>query len=172
MEHASNRYFVYSDGSCIMNPGPAGYSYVIFKEDTESQLESIEVYSKYIGVATNNQAELTGAIMGIRRAISDGADAVLLISDSQYICKMINDRWIERWIKKNWKTTSRKPVKNRDLVETIYELSKRVHLEAQWVKGHDGNLFNEIVDDACREAAQSVCETYIEIVHEVNLNET
>ena len=79
---------------------------------------------------------------------------VTLVTDSKYVKQGIT-QWIHGWIKNNWKTASKQPVKNVDLWKRLHEAVKKHDIDWQWVKGHSGHTENERVDDLAREAASS-----------------
>ena len=92
---------------------------------------------------TNNQMELTAAIEGLK--VLKEPCKVKLYTDSKYVMDGINS-WIANWKKNNWKTASKKDVKNKDLwIELDAETCKH-EIEWIWVKGHSGNIGNEKAD--------------------------
>jgi ribonuclease HI len=105
---------------------------------------------------TNNRMELMGAIAALDQLQSLASPkerlSIRIISDSQYVIKGITE-YIDDWRFRLWRTSGNKPVKNRDLWERLYIISKRHDIEWQWVKGHTGDIGNERAD---RLAAQGV----------------
>jgi len=92
---------------------------------------------------TNNRMELLAAIKGLEALTKP--TRVKIITDSQYVRRGITE-WIDNWKVKGWKTANRKPVKNRDLWETLDALRREHEVEWHWVKGHSGHVENERVD--------------------------
>jgi len=129
---------IFTDGACRGNPGPGGWGVLLRYNGTEKELWGGERQT------TNNRMELLAAIKGLE-ALSR-ALKVELTTDSQYVRLGITT-WIHNWKKKDWKTSNRKPVKNRDLWEHLDELASRLDVEWHWVKGHSGHRENELVDD-------------------------
>lgn len=97
--------------------------------------------------------ELTAALEALK-SCADG-EAVELYTDSQYVRNGIT-QWIDGWLRNGWTRGKGKPVLNKDLWIGLHEQNKRVNVEWRWVKAHAGHTFNEIVDEAAREAAISV----------------
>ena len=93
---------------------------------------------------TNNRMELTAAIESLTAL--KGHSKVILYTDSKYVMDGIND-WMPNWKKRSWKTTSKKPVKNKDLWQALDKATQRHDIDWRWVKGHNGNPGNEKADD-------------------------
>jgi ribonuclease HI len=92
---------------------------------------------------TNNRMELTAAIEALNAL--KGPRSVILHTDSKYVMDGINE-WMPNWKKRGWKTSAKKPVKNKDLWQALDEAAARHDIEWIWVKGHDGNEGNEEAD--------------------------
>lgn len=136
---------IYTDGSCIGNPGPGGWAAIII--DGEKQ-NSIFGKKK---VTTNNQMELMAPIKALSY-LSKKSD-VTIITDSKYVKEGITN-WIKNWEKNNWKTAKKKPVKNKDLWQKLNALTKSHNVKWQWVKGHSTNIYNNLADKLARKAAE------------------
>ena len=78
---------------------------------------------------------------------------VKLISDSKYVTDAFNQNWIEGWLKNNWKTSTKKPVKNIDLWKRLLKAKEQHRVEFVWVKGHAGHPENERCDKLATSAA-------------------
>lgn len=142
---------IYTDGSARGNPdGPGGYGTILEYIDTKGQVHRRE-YSAGYKKTTNNRMELMAAIVGLEALIKP-CD-VELYSDSQYLVKAFNDRWINGWIKNNWKNSKKEPVKNRDLWERLLKAKEPHNVTFIWVKGHAGHPENERCDQLATEAA-------------------
>ena len=128
---------IYTDGACRGNPGAGGWGvYLLYKNEKK------EFYGGKLNT-TNNQMELTAAIKGLK--VLKEPCKVKLYTDSKYVMDGINS-WIANWKKNNWKTASKKDVKNKDLwIELDAETCKH-EIEWVWVKGHSGNIGNEKAD--------------------------
>jgi len=137
---------IYTDGSCLGNPGPGGYGIVMRYNGHEKQL------SQGYTLTTNNRMEMLAAIVALETLTR--SCHVILTTDSQYVKQGI-ESWVENWKKRGWKTAAKKPVKNVDLWKRLDAACQQHSVEWRWVKGHSGNKYNEIVDDLAREAAGS-----------------
>jgi len=134
---------LYTDGSCLGNPGPGGWGAVLRYNDIERNVSGAEANT------TNNRMELLAAIEGL--ATLKRACSVDLTTDSKYVKDGIT-KWIHNWKKNNWKTANGKPVKNEELWRLLDRLSERHDIEWHWVKGHSGHKYNEIADELARGA--------------------
>ncbi len=141
----TKKVYIYSDGSSLGNPGPGGWGTVLKYKDTIKEISGGNKYT------TNNQMELQGAIEGIK-LLKEPCD-IELISDSKYVVQGINE-WLPNWIKNNWKTASKKPVKNVELWKNYVILSQQHRVHAVWVKGHAGHIENERCDTLARQEAE------------------
>ncbi len=141
---------IFTDGSCLGNPGPGGYGIVLRYKTTEKQL------SKGYLLTTNNRMEMMAAVVALR-TLKEPCQ-VILTTDSQYVRQGIT-RWIHNWKKRGWKTADKKPVKNADLWKALDTETERHNIEWRWVKGHAGHRENEICDEIARAAAEAPTET-------------
>ena len=137
---------IYTDGSCLGNPGFGGWAAIIFLND-----KKIKIKGKKRNT-TNNQMELMAPIKALKK-IPVG-EKVQIYTDSKYV-KMGITEWIESWKKNNWKTSSKKKVKNKDLWKELDRLSEKHQIKWLWVKGHSGDIVNEEVDQLAKKAANS-----------------
>ena len=135
---------IYTDGSCIKNPGNGGWAAIIFMNN-----EKIAITGNKKNT-TNNQMELMAAIEALKK-IPTG-QKVQVYTDSKYV-KLGITEWIEKWAQNNWKTSSKQKVKNLELWTELNEISKKHKIEWFWVKGHAGNPINEEVDTLAKKAA-------------------
>lgn len=135
---------IYTDGSCLGNPGPGGYGVVI--EYGKHRKE----FAAGFRLTTNNRMEMLAAIIGLD-ALKRPCD-VVLTTDSQYLKQGIEE-WIHKWKNNGWRTANRKPVKNADLWRLIDAAAARHNVRWDWVKGHAGHPQNERCDELARTAA-------------------
>ncbi|SVD79789.1 uncharacterized protein METZ01_LOCUS432643, partial [marine metagenome] len=135
---------IYTDGSCIENPGNGGWAAIIFMNN-----EKIAITGNKKNT-TNNQMELMAAIEALKK-IPTG-QKVQVYTDSKYV-KLGITEWIEKWSQNNWKTSSKQKVKNLALWTELNEISKKHKIEWFWVKGHAGDPINEEVDTLAKKAA-------------------
>jgi ribonuclease HI len=152
---------IYSDGSARGNPdGPGGYGTVIQFVDSKGELHEKELSAGY-DKTTNNRMELMGAIMGLEAL--NRPCVVDLYSDSKYVISAFNENWINGWLKKNWKKSDGKPVKNVELWKRLLEAAGRHQVTWHWVKGHDGHPENERCDRLATTAADGPSD---ELLHD------
>ena len=137
---------IYTDGSCLGNPGPGGYGVYLHYQGHEKTI------SQGYTLTTNNRMEMLAAIIALETL--KRPCKICLHTDSQYVKQGI-ESWMAGWKKRNWQTSAKKPVKNVDLWMRLDSACQRHDIEWRWVKGHSGNKYNEIVDDLAREAAGS-----------------
>jgi len=129
---------VFTDGSCSGNPGPGGWGAVYVRDG-----EIIEQRNGADPDTTNNRMELTAMIEGL--ALLEATDAVDVYSDSRLIVDTIT-KWAAGWAQRGWRRSTG-PVSNLDLVQEAYRLAQqRPHARIQWIRAHDGSLWNEYAD--------------------------
>lgn len=140
---------IFTDGSCLGNPGPGGYGVVLRYKDTEKTL------AKGYRLTTNNRMEMLAAVVALK-TLKEPCH-VILTTDSQYVRQGIT-QWIHNWKKRNWKTAAKKPVKNADLWQALDQETSRHQIDWHWVKGHAGHRENEMCDELARAAAENPTE--------------
>ena len=136
---------IYTDGSCLKNPGNGGWAAII---NNDNQIKKI---SGSIKDTTNNKMELMAPIKALQEVKEK--KPIEIYTDSQYVKLGITD-WIHKWIKNNWQTSKKEPVKNKDLWMELYDLTKSHEIKWIWVKAHAGNKLNEEVDLLAKQAAE------------------
>lgn len=137
---------LFTDGSCLGNPGPGGYGIVLRYRQHEKQLNG------GFRLTTNNRMELLAAIVGLEN-LKEPCH-VDLTTDSQYVRQGITS-WIHNWKKRGWKTAAKQPVKNADLWQRLDLAAARHDVAWHWVKGHAGHRENELCDQLARSAAEN-----------------
>lgn len=143
-----SRYKIYTDGSCIGNPGAGGYA-AVFVDETGIRAE----ISGGEALTTNNRMELTAAIIALKKISAD--DFAEIFTDSQYLKNAFEQSWLLKWKSNGWKTSSKKPVLNRDLWLELDALISSRHVKFNWIRGHAGNFFNERCDALARAEAEA-----------------
>ena len=128
---------IHSDGACVGNPGPGGWSAVLEYGGVKKEISGAEI------ATTNNRMELLAAVEALARLKEPCA--VEFITDSQYLRKGITE-WVRLWKAKGWLTIKREPVKNADLWRRLDAESARHRIVWKWVKGHAGHAGNERCD--------------------------
>ncbi len=136
---------IYTDGSCIGNPGPGGWAAVIILENSKKEIFGGEK------LTTNNRMELTAAIKALEFCKNQQTQEIKIYTDSVYVKDGITV-WINKWEKNNWKTNDKKSVKNIDLWKKLKELVRSRQIEWIWIKGHSDNPMNDLADRLAKEA--------------------
>ena len=137
---------IYTDGSCLGNPGNGGWAAIIIDDKKKIQIKGSKKDT------TNNQMELLAPIKALKK-IPKGSN-VQIFTDSKYVKSGITE-WIHNWKKNGWKTASKQPVKNKDLWTELDQMTNEFQIKWSWVKGHSTDVFNNEVDLIAREAANS-----------------
>jgi len=137
---------IYTDGSCLNNPGDGGWAAII---NINNEIKKI---SGSVKDTTNNKMELMAPIKALQKIKEK--QPIKIYTDSQYVRLGITD-WVHKWIKNNWQTSKKEPVKNKELWIQLYELTNSFDIKWIWVKAHSGNLLNEEVDLLAKRAAES-----------------
>lgn len=135
---------IFTDGSCLGNPGAGGYGVILRYKQFE------KTFSMGYHLTTNNRMELMAAIVALE-ALSASCK-VILNTDSQYVRQGIT-QWVSNWKKCNWKTANKQPVKNVDLWQRLDLTIQRHTITWEWIKGHTGHVDNERCDVLARDAA-------------------
>ena len=144
---------IFTDGAARGNPeGPGGYGTVLQYTDPRGNLHERE-YSQGYRKTTNNRMELMAAIAGIEAL--NRPCLIDLYSDSKYLIDAFNQRWIENWVRNNWRRERSGPVKNVDLWKRLLKAMEPHKVNFIWVKGHDGHPENERCDRLACSAALS-----------------
>lgn len=142
---------IYTDGSARGNPdGPGGYGCVLHYKDGKGELHKREFSQGYIKT-TNNRMELMAAIVGLE-ALKKPCQ-VDLYSDSKYVIDAFNQKWIDGWLRQNWRIGKKNEVKNIDLWKRFLIAKEPHQITFHWVKGHAGHEENERCDELATSAA-------------------
>ena len=137
---------IYTDGSCLGNPGNGGWAAIIIDDNKKIQIKGSKKDT------TNNQMELLAPIKALKK-IPKGSN-VQIFTDSKYVKSGITE-WIHNWKKNGWKTKNNQPVKNKDLWTELDLMTSKLEIKWSWVKGHSTDKLNNEVDLIAREAANS-----------------
>ena len=131
----------WTDGSCLVNPGPGGWGVLVKSDDQEYEI------SNGVKETTNNRMEIQAAIEAVKWWKKNKSDKEAIIhTDSKYVKDGIT-KWMPAWINKDFKD-----IKNDDLWRILNEINSPM-IEWKWVKAHAGNEENERVDKIAREQA-------------------
>ena len=135
---------IYTDGSCLTNPGNGGWAAIINKDGEITKISGSEKNT------TNNRMELLAPINALKNIDPDSQ--IEIYTDSQYV-KLGITEWINKWLINNWQTSKKEDVKNKDLWIELYDLNKSLNVKWNWVKAHAGNPMNEEVDLLAKKTA-------------------
>ena len=135
---------IYTDGSCIGNPGKGGWAAIIFMNNEKKILKGSK------DLTTNNQMELTATIKALKYI--SVKDKIQIYTDSKYVKQGITE-WITKWKINGWKTSKKEEVKNKDLWLELDNLTSKNSIEWVWVKAHSDNDLNNEVDLLARKEA-------------------
>ncbi len=134
---------VFTDGACAGNPGPGGWAWAL---DGEVQASGFDP------ATTNQRMEIRAAL----EAVTSLDGPLLVVSDSTYVVHCFRDRWWRGWLDRDWVSSARKPVANRDLWEPLIDaVVTRGDVGFRWVKGHSGDRMNDLVDALAVAACKS-----------------
>ena len=136
---------IYTDGSCLENPGNGGWAAIIINNGQKTEIKGSKKNT------TNNQMELLAPIEALKK-IPKGSK-VQIFTDSKYVKSGITE-WIYNWKKNGWKTAKKQEVKNKDLWTELDILANEFEISWNWVKAHSTNELNNEVDLIAREAAK------------------
>ena len=137
---------IYTDGSCLGNPGNGGWAAIIIEDEKKTHIKGSKKDT------TNNQMELLAPIKALQK-IPQGSK-VEIFTDSKYVKSGITE-WILNWKKNGWITANKQPVKNKDLWTELDNMTIAHEIKWIWVKGHSSDKLNNEVDLIAREAANS-----------------
>lgn len=155
---------IFTDGACSENPGPGGWAAVFNTEKKCYTISGNELHT------TNNRMELRAVVEALRKILSKrkhkSKNQYDIFSDSAYVVNTINNNWLEKWKMNGWKTTKGRDVKNRELWEELNELigninRKDIEVTFHKIKGHSGNMFNELVDKIAKEESIKAKESKV-----------
>ena len=138
---------IYTDGSCLGNPGNGGWAAILTLEGSDTRKE----ISGGFAMTTNNRMEITGVLEALGRLTEPCR--VSIYSDSQYVCNAISRGWLKGWVKNNWIKSDKKPVKNTDLWKKLLPFLKTHEVTMHWLRGHAGHPENERCDELARACA-------------------
>ena len=130
---------IYTDGGCSHNPGPGGYGTILVFEGQEQEL------SGGFRLTTNNRMELMACIVALR-SVEHKDRPITVWSDSSYVVNGISKGWAKGWRQRGWIKSDRQPAVNPDLWAELLELTEKMDVTFEWVKGHAGHPLNERCD--------------------------
>ena len=132
------RFKIYTDGACSGNPGKGGWAAIILDGKNQSSISGSE------NKTTNNRMELMAPIMALKKIKIKSE--ITIYTDSRYVKDGITE-WIKKWKLNNWKSSNKKPVKNKDLWVKLDNHCQKHNVTWKWVKAHASDKFNHLVDE-------------------------
>ena len=142
------KIIIYTDGACSGNPGPGGWAAILIYNGKEKEISGGNKNT------TNNIMEITAVIEGLK-ALKYPCE-VELYSDIAYVVNTFTQGWIFNWMQKGWKTASGDSVKNKELWQELYSLTKIHKVTFNKVKGHADNHYNNRCDELARDAIKNL----------------
>ena len=130
---------MFTDGSALGNPGPAGLGVVLISGEHRREI------SQGFRLSTINRMELLAVITGLEALKKPGC-RVRIHTDSKYVHDAVSKGWLRQWQRNGWRTADKKPVKNPDLWKRFMVAAEQHQVEFIWVKGHAGIPENERCD--------------------------
>lgn len=151
-------YYFYTDGATSGNgteDAKGGWAWL--RAEYEDELVSVcESNSGHEEHTTNNRCEMLAVLDACKFAQENGYTPAIIYSDSAYVVNCYKERWYKNWIYNGWVNSKNVPVKNRDLWEELILFFQSWSFDFQKVKGHQGIVENELVDDMARKASLEV----------------
>jgi len=140
---------IYTDGGCLGNPGPGGFSVVFIKEG-----RIVSEHSQGFTHTTNNRMEYRACLYALQQIKALKLKEAVLYTDSKYVLQSVTE-WGHKWKALGWKRnkSGSDEIKNLDLFKQCYLLNEELKVNWQWVKGHAGNIGNERADELANAAA-------------------
>ena len=138
---------IWTDGGCKPNPGPGGWGAILRYGEVVRELSGSDA------ATTNNRMELTAAcaaLEALKRPCT-----VVLHTDSEYVKNGIS-RWINGWVRNNWRNAAKDPVANMELWQRLLAAARPHKIEWKWVRGHSGDVMNERADVLATQARQAL----------------
>jgi ribonuclease HI len=143
-----DKVIIYTDGACSGNPGPGGWGSILMMGENRKEISGGKKDT------TNNVMELTAVIEALK--LLKRPCKVDLYSDSAYVVNAFLQNWILGWIKNGWKNSSKEEVKNKELWQELFSLSKIHDVTFHKVKGHADNEYNNRCDELARNAIKNL----------------
>ena len=143
-----DKVIIYTDGACSGNPGPGGWGSILMMGENRKEISGGKKDT------TNNVMELTAVIEALK--LLKRPCKVDLYSDSAYVVNAFLQNWILGWIKNGWKNSSKEEVKNKELWQELFSLTKIHDVTFHKVKGHADNEYNNRCDELARNALKNL----------------
>ena len=145
------KVIIYTDGACSINPGPGGWGAILMYGSHKKEISGGD------NSTTNNKMEMMAVIRALQQ-LNEPCE-VDLYSDSAYVVNAFLQGWLNNWITNNWRTADKKEVKNVELWQELYELTKVHNINWHKVKGHADNVYNNRCDELARNEVEKILST-------------
>ncbi|MDR0792360.1 MAG: ribonuclease HI [Chitinophagaceae bacterium] len=149
------KIIIYTDGSSRGNPGAGGFGALLMFENHKKEI------AQGYRFTTNNRMELLAVIVALQQLKTKDIP-VEIYTDSQYVVYSVEKKWLNSWLKNNFKGGK----KNKDLWLKYAELAKQFSIKFHWVKGHANNPYNNRCDELATAAADNKKNLLIDEVYE------
>lgn len=136
---------MFTDGACLGNPGPGGWAWAEREDRFESGAEPR---------TTNQRMEVTAVL----KALEANPGRLVVVSDSTYVVNCFRQGWWKGWQRRGWRNSRGDDVANQDLWRPLVRLvieERAGEVDFSWVKGHSGDVMNDLVDRLAVEAART-----------------
>lgn len=155
-------YRIYTDGSCLDNPGPGGFYALALAQKPEDDPPIPRIRGEMFGGqpdTTNNRMELNAVLQALKYELPEFQKTPLeIFSDSQYVVNAFNKGWTANWQQNGWRNAKGQPTANQDLWKELVAIvaSRSGPISWNWTPGHSGDPYNEKCDRSARMAANTV----------------
>lgn len=139
------RIEIFTDGSCIGNPGHGGYGFVLLRKDADDRVIKTHEGTGYDLATTNNRMEMTAVCAALEALGRVTDEPITVFCDANLIPNAMNG-WLAKWKANGWRKSGGKPAENRDLWERLERAAEGRNVTWLWVRGHNGTEHNERAD--------------------------
>ena len=154
MSTTTTKHYFYTDGATTSNGkknAKGGWAWVraTYEQNVTNLCNSAAGHEDN---TTNNRCELLAIINACKFAEENRYIPAVIYSDSAYVINCYKEKWYENWERNGWLNYRREDVANKDLWVQLIPYFKNLNFEFLKVKGHNGIMENELVDQMAREA--------------------
>lgn len=153
-EEGQTHIAIFTDGSCIGNPGHGGWGSVTLRKTATGEVTKSREASGFELSTTNIRMEVTAVCATLERLGRVTNEPITVFCDANLIPNAMNS-WLAKWKANAWRKSGNKPVENRDLWERLENAAAGRNITWKWVRGHNGTEHNERADRLAYAAARS-----------------
>lgn len=154
---------IYTDGGCNPNPGTGSYAAILMLENND---KAKIVVSKAYKETTNSRMEILGIVHALF-LLKCSCD-VTIFCDNQYVVNTIDKGWAKKWKNNGWYKNSKQVAKHPDLFNVLLNYCEIHNIKLSWVKGHNGNKYNELCDKLSTESIRGNFDNDMIFVADIN----